>query len=149
MALQITRATEYAVRLLLHLALAEPDQVVPRREIALRWGIPEQFLGKIAQRLARAEIIEIRQGARGGCRLLIPPAELTLLRAVEAAEGAIALNQCVMNPRSCSRTESCPAHRVWVLARDRLRGTLEAVTFAQLAAEEAAAGAASLAVLRS
>jgi len=139
--LEITRATEYAVRAVLHLALAEPDRVVPRREIAERWEVPEQFLGKIAQRLARAGLTQIRQGARGGYRLLVPPGRLTLLEVVEAAEGAIVLNQCLMHGKACSRTCSCAVHRVWATARQRLRETLAGVTFAELAAEEAAARA--------
>jgi DNA-binding IscR family transcriptional regulator len=45
------------------------------REIARRMDIPEQFLGKIALQLARAGVIEIVQGAKGGrhgvCCLII------------------------------------------------------------------------------
>ena len=96
--MQITRATEYAVRCALHLALEQPERVVPRREIAGARGIPEQFLGKIAQRLSRAGIIRIHQGARGGYELLLPASRLTLLAVVEAAEGDLVLNACVMHP---------------------------------------------------
>jgi Rrf2 family iron-sulfur cluster assembly transcriptional regulator len=134
--MEITRATEYAVRCVLHLALAEGGRVVPRREIAVRWDVPEQFLGKIAQRLARAGILQILQGARGGYRLLVPPGKLTLLAVVEAAEGSIILNQCLVHPGVCSRTRSCVAHRVWSTARRQLRETLGSVTFAELAAAE-------------
>jgi len=134
--MQITRATEYAVRCALHLALEPRARVVPRREIAGARGIPEQFLGKIAQRLARAGIIRIHQGARGGYELVVPPSRLTLLQVVEAAEGELALNACVMHPRTCSRTCSCAAHRVWAKARNQLRATLAGATFAELAAHE-------------
>ena len=66
--MEITRATEYAIRAVLHLALAEAGRVVPRREIAERWGIPEQFLGKIAQRLARADHDQNSIGGDNLCR---------------------------------------------------------------------------------
>src|SRR5512133_1288594 len=102
--MEITRATEYAVRCVLHLALEPAGRVVPRREIAAAREIPEQFLGKIAQRLARADILRIHQGARGGYELAVPAGELTLLRVVEAAEGSLILNKCVMNAKSCSRS---------------------------------------------
>src|SRR5512139_2644052 len=115
--MEITRATEYAVRCVLHLALEPPDRVVPRREIAGARGIPEHFLGKIAQGLARAGIIRIHQGARGGYELVVPAERLTLLAVVEAAEGDLILNTCVMQPRACSRTCVCAAHRVWTQAR--------------------------------
>jgi len=134
--MQITRATEYAVRSALHLAFEPSGRVVPRREIASAREIPEQFLGKIAQRLARAGIIRIHQGARGGYELLVPARRLTLLAVVEAAEGDLVLNTCVMHPRTCSRTCICAAHRVWAEARRQLRATLGAVTFAELAAQE-------------
>ena len=134
--MEITRAAEYAVRCALHLALEPPERVVPRREIARAREVPEQFLGKIAQRLARAGIIRIHQGARGGYELTTPPDRLTLLEVVEAAEGSIVLNKCVLHPKTCSRTCVCAAHRVWSEARRQLRATLADVTFAELAAQE-------------
>jgi Rrf2 family protein len=134
--MEITRATEYAVRCVLHLALEPPDRVVPRREIAAVRGIPEHFLGKIAQRLSRHGIIRIHQGARGGYELVTPPGRLTLLEVVEAGEGNISLNKCALHPRSCSLSCSCSVHRVWSDARRQLRATLAGVTFADLAAQE-------------
>ena len=134
--MQITRATEYAVRCALHLAFEPPGKVVPRREVASAREIPGQFLGKIAQRLSRAGIIRIHQGSRGGYELLVPASRLTLLAVVEAAEGDLVLNTCVMHPRTCSRTCVCAAHRVWSEARRQLRATLAGVTFAELAAHE-------------
>ena len=134
--MEITRATEYAVRCVLHLALEPADRVVPRREIAAAREIPEQFLGKIAQRLARAGIIRILQGARGGYQLSTAADKITLLDVVEAAEGDIGLNTCVMHAKACSRTCVCAAHRVWVEARRQLRATLGGVSFAELAAQE-------------
>jgi Rrf2 family protein len=134
--MEITRATEYAVRCILHLALEPPARVVPRREIAAAREIPEQFLGKIAQRLARAGIIRILQGARGGYQLALPADAVTLLAVVEAAEGDLMLNTCVMHAKTCSRTCVCAAHRVWAKARRQLRETLGGVSFAELAAQE-------------
>lgn len=137
----ITQATEYAVRCALYLASQEPDRVVPRHEIANAMNIPAAFLAKITQRLARAGIVRIVQGARGGCQLLVPPQRLTLLAVVEAAEGEVGLNKCVLDPGVCSRSGFCPVHTAWAEARRLLRESLGAVTFAALAAAESAAAA--------
>ena len=134
--MEITRATEYAVRCVLHLALDTRGRVVPRREIAAAREIPGPFLGKIAQRLARAGIIRIHQGSRGGYELVVPADRVTLLQVVEAGEGPLSLNKCVMHPKSCPRTCVCAAHRIWAEARRQLRATLAGVTFAELAAQE-------------
>jgi Rrf2 family protein len=139
--MQITQATEYAVRCVLYLALQDQGRVVPRREVAEAMSIPGHFLGKIAQRLARGGVLQILQGVRGGYRLVVPPADLPLLTVVEAAEGDLCLNKCVMHPRVCSRSCSCSVHRVWIRARQALRETLRGVTLADLAAEERACAA--------
>ena len=134
----ISQATEYAVRCALYLAAQEPDRVVPRHEIAAAMDIPSAFLAKITQRLARAGIVRILQGARGGCQLLLPPRRLTLLAVVEAAEGEIGLNKCVLHPQGCPSSDFCAVHPVWAETRRSLRESLGAVTFAALAAAESA-----------
>jgi Rrf2 family iron-sulfur cluster assembly transcriptional regulator len=134
--MRLTRAGEYAVRCVLYLSGRSQEAVIPRREIAQAMEIPEVFLGKIAQQLARAGILEIIQGARGGFRLLRSPGEVTLLDVVEAVVGEIFLNDCLLRSRSCSRVESCTVHQVWTRARSQLRETLREATFARLLKEE-------------
>ena len=103
-----------------------------RQEIAAKADIPTHFLAKIAQDLARANLIEIRQGARGGFVLSRDPAQLSLLEVVETMIGEIYLNDCVARPNSCKVTCDCAVHRVWMTAREQLRETLNKVTFDQL-----------------
>jgi len=134
-AMRLTRAGEYAVRCILYLAGQKKGTVVPRREITREMDIPEQFMGKIAQQLARAGFLEIVQGAKGGYRLLVPPEEITLLDVVESVIGEIFLNDCIMRPGSCSRSASCSVNVVWEKARARLRDTLREATFDGLLAE--------------
>jgi len=104
-----------------------------RQEIADRADIPAHFLAKIAQDLARAGFIEIKQGARGGCLLLRDPADISLLAVVEVMIGEIYLNDCVSRPSSCDLTCGCAVHQIWQEARNQLRATLAGVSFAQLA----------------
>jgi Rrf2 family protein len=106
--------------------------VVGRKEIAREMEIPEQFLGKIAQQLARLGILEIIQGSKGGFRLLVSPKSLTLLDVIEAVIGEIFLNDCLMRPDSCRRSSACAVNHVWQKARDQLRETLGSSTFATL-----------------
>lgn len=148
--MRLTRAGEYAVRCVLHLASRGQGTLCARRDVAERMDIPDQFLGKIAQQLARAGLIEIVQGARGGLRLVVPPDQVTLLDVVEAVIGEIFLNDCVMRPESCDRSHACAVHCVWAKAKDQLRRTLEEATFAVLLKQnDCMAGSAGLAPARS
>jgi Rrf2 family iron-sulfur cluster assembly transcriptional regulator len=134
--LRLTRAGEYAVRCVLYLASQAPTEVCNRKTIARAMDIPDQFLGKIAQQLVHAGIIEVLQGSKGGLRLLVSPEKISLLEVVEAVIGEIFLNDCVLRPESCDRSNACAVHVVWEKARNQLRKTLNEATFAQLLKED-------------
>ena len=134
--MRITRAGEYAVRCILYMSGREKKQIISRREISAKMDIPEQFLGKIAQQLARSGFLEIIQGSKGGYRLLMKPERITLLDVVEAVSGEIFLNDCIMNPDSCTRSGSCAVNTVWEKAREQLRATLKEATFDKLLKED-------------
>ncbi|HHO47475.1 MAG TPA: Rrf2 family transcriptional regulator [Desulfobacteraceae bacterium] len=127
--MRLTRAAEYAIRCVLYLTQLGPGRLASRKEIAEHAEIPPPFLAKIAQDLARAGLIEIRQGAKGGFVLLKDPKEITLLEVVETMIGEIYLNDCVARPSSCNAMEACGVHRVWLHARNQLRETLRRATF--------------------
>jgi len=131
--MKITMAAEYAVRCVLYLAKQGPGTLVSRQEIADRADVPSKFLAKIAQQLARTGIIEIRQGAKGGYRLIRPPREITLLMVVESIIGEIFLNECAVRNDVCKSSATCTVNRIWKSARAQLRETLQAVTFESLA----------------
>jgi Rrf2 family iron-sulfur cluster assembly transcriptional regulator len=134
--MRLTRAGEYAVRCVLYLAAQQEGEVVRRQEIAQQMEIPNQFLGKIVQQLARSGIVEIVQGSKGGYRLLVPPQRLSLLDVVEGVTGEIFLNDCILRPDSCLRSHGCSVHRVWERARNQLRDTLRKARFDKLLRED-------------
>jgi DNA-binding IscR family transcriptional regulator len=54
---------------------------------------------------------------------------------IEAIEGPICLNLCLVHGASCSRKSTCPAHPVWVRAQGAMLGVLNTATVADLAIE--------------
>jgi len=133
--MRVTRAAEYAIRCMLYLSRQGEGPLVSRQEIARQADIPAHFLAKIAQDLAKAGLIEIRQGARGGFALSRPPSAISLLEVVETMIGEIQLNDCIGRPAGCKSSDNCAVHRVWWKAREQLRGTLRQVSLEQLIAE--------------
>lgn len=133
--MRLTRAAEYAIRCVLYLSQQGRGILISRQEIARQADIPAHFLAKIAQDLAKAGLIEIRQGARGGFVLSKNPAAISLLEVVEVMIGEIYLNDCVVRPAGCKASYHCAVHRVWLDARTQLRATLRQVSFDQLIAD--------------
>lgn len=134
--MRLTRAGEYAVRCVLYLSAKGRGKLIGRNEIAGQCDIPDKFLAKIAQQLARVGLIEIRQGARGGYLLKKEPAAITLLEVVEAIIGEISLNDCVTSADVCRASANCAVNRVWIKARNQLRETLSGVSFDRLLTQE-------------
>jgi Rrf2 family protein len=120
----------------LYLSAKGKGKLIGRLEIAEQCDIPDKFLAKIAQQLARSGLIEIRQGARGGYLLKKEPAAISLLEVVEAIIGKIFLNDCVSSAAVCRASANCAINRVWIQARNQLRDTLSGVNFAQLLTED-------------
>lgn len=133
--MRLTRAADYAIRCVLYLARLGQGVVISRQEVAQQTDVPAHFLAKIAQELARAGLIEIRQGAKGGFVLSKDPAAISLLEVVEIMIGEIQLNDCIGRPSGCKASYHCAVHRVWLDARNQLRRTLRQVNFEQLSAD--------------
>jgi len=137
MTVKLTRGADYGARGMIRLAQDAPDRVMLVSEIATREGLPESYLAKIFQELARNGIVRSHRGAGGGFSLARPPADITLRQIVEAIEGPIALNTCLERGQTdaCERMAVCPLYPVFRQAQEQLLTTLESTTLAQLAAE--------------
>ena len=137
--MQLTRAADYAVRVMIHLATLAPGTRVNRDSLAAASEVPTHFLSKVLQVLVRSRLIVAHRGTSGGFALAVPAEQVSVLRVVEAVEGPIALNVCATNGSGCSRQGWCPAHFVWLEAQAALTQVLRNVSIARLAGEAAVA----------
>ena len=130
--MQLTRAADYAVRVVTHLAGVPEGTVVPKSILAKVSDAPESFLAKILQALTHAGLIEARRGAEGGFLLLERGAQASLLDVVESIDGPIALNVCLNAELSCHRASGCAAHQVWRRAQEAMLAVLREAKIAQM-----------------
>ena len=140
MRMQLTRAGDYAVRIMIHLAAAPWGAIIHRRQIQEREDVPPAHLAKLIQTLGRAELVRTFRGAGGGVSLAVRPEEINLRQVIEAVEGPIYLNRCLMYPGACPSDHFCTVHPVWHRIQEVLVRELEAVTLAALAAPDGGGG---------
>lgn len=141
--LQITRGTDYGVRVVAHLATLPQGGRAKLEELAHATDVPASFLSKILQELAGAGVIVSHRGATGGFELARTPDQITLLDVVTALEGPVALNCCLGDPGACHRKPTCPIHPVWSEAQSRFLEVIRAYTFDRLVPRRDAGGSAS------
>lgn len=133
MRLELTRRGDYAVRTMLALASAADDRPLSARVVARRMAIPERFLPHVLRDLARARLVEAQAGRLGGYRLARPPAAISLLEIIEAAEGEPAAPICVLRGGPCRPDGRCAVHDVFSDARQLLRRRLATTYLADVA----------------
>jgi len=70
--MQLTRAADYGVRVMIHLATLPDKEHTRLPALAQATGSPESFLSKVLQALCRAGFIDSRRGYAGGFEILPP-----------------------------------------------------------------------------
>ena len=137
--MQLTRAADYAVRVMVHLAGLPPSARVSRGDLSIAADCPEQFLAKVLQSLTRAGLVVSHRGNTGGFELDELHRSASILEVIEAIEGPIRLNLCLTSDHACTRQGWCPAHCVWGTAQDAMVSVLRAATIDDLARRAALA----------
>ncbi len=130
--MQLTMSGDYAVRVIVDLAAQLAGSSVRMRDLRRRTDVPRAYLSKIVQALARGALVCTRRGKHGGVSLLGDPRTITLKRVIEAVEGPIHLNRCLVRPGMCPRDTFCPVHPAWARIQQILVRELESVRISDL-----------------
>jgi Rrf2 family protein len=131
--LKLGRESEYAIDGLLVLAKKPLGTVMLLRDVAEAAGVPQNFLAKIFQKLARGGIVTSSRGAVRGYALSRKPKAIKVKEILMAVEGADLFDRCVFWSDRCADSNPCPLHFRWKKVRERVIGTLmERTTLADL-----------------
>ena len=133
--MELTRKGEYAIRGIIYLARQPAGKMALISEIAEASEIPQTFLAKIFQNFAKQGIVNSYRGTGGGFVLGRSASQITLREVVEAVEGPIMPNRCLIGKGFCNRDTSCPVHPVWRKVQQQVLRILENVTIEELARE--------------
>lgn len=129
--MRLTSFTDYTLRVLMYLAL-EPERLATIPEIAGAYGISESHLMKVVHQLGRNGVIETIRGKGGGIRLMQSPESIRLGQIVRAAEGDVAIVECLSADNNCCISSSCHLTRILVRSFAAFYAELDAHTLADL-----------------
>ena len=130
--MQLTRRGEYAIRAMYDLAIYEVEGTTYSKEIARRQQIPPKYIAQILLDLSRAGLVYTTRGAHGGVRLARSADEISLRAIIEAIEGPISLNICLLREGECEKEDDCPIHEIWVKVQGDMLKTLTGTTLTAL-----------------
>jgi len=103
----VRRNTDYALRAMLNLAQNFGDGASSTRDIAAEENISYQLACKLMQKLHNARLVESYMGPKGGFRLSRDPSKISLLQVIEAIQGPVRLNRCLLGRDVCPHDKRC------------------------------------------
>ena len=129
--MRLTTMTDYAMRLLMHVA-QHSDRLCTIAEIAETYAISEAHLMKITHQLGLRGWVTTVRGKGGGMRLAQPPENINLGAVVRSIEPDFNLVECFGTSNTCVITGSCGLTSVLDGALQRFLAHLDGFTLADI-----------------
>ena len=131
--MKISTRGRYALRLMLDLALADPEEYCSVKSIAARQQISEKYMEQIISQLVKAGFVRSVRGAQGGYRLAYAPEKYTAGQILRLTEGSLAPVTCLEGAENtCPRAGQCHTLPMWEKLDSLINGYLDSVSLADL-----------------
>ncbi|MGR3572404.1 RrF2 family transcriptional regulator [Brevirhabdus sp.] len=104
--MQLDKFTDYALRVLMTLAIRAPERVATS-EIAGLYGLSDNHLSKVATQLARDGFVKSERGRNGGLTLARPAEAIRVGAVVRAMKRDDPVVECFGTDRSCLILPAC------------------------------------------
>lgn len=127
--MQITRYTDYSLRVLMYLAIKGSTRVTIS-EIAEQYGISRNHLVKVVHNLSKLGFVATVRGKTGGMTLARPPAEINVGDVVRRTEKQLDVIDCATPV--CPLVPACELRTALSQARDAFLHVLDGYTLHDL-----------------
>ena len=128
--MQLTKHTDFSLRVLIYLALQAPEQRVTNSEIAEQFAIPKNHLIKVVHELGKLGYIVTIRGKGGGILLKMPANTINIAKVIQDMEPTLELINC--EKPICPLLPSCALIGVLAQARTAFIDVLAQYTLADL-----------------
>ncbi len=131
--MKISAKSQYALRLMLALAMQEKGVNLSVKSVAESHGISEKYLEQIIPILVRSGFVCSVRGARGGYHLVKAPEDYTVGAIFRTVEGSIAPVPCLDDKvNQCARCKECVTLDLWEQLDQAISNVVDHVTLADL-----------------
>jgi Rrf2 family protein len=105
--LKLTKKADYGLMAMKHLAERAPHGACSAKDVADAYGIPQEALAKILQRLVKAGLLHSQHGMNGGYTLARDPATISAFEVIRAIDGPLFITSCITVRGECDQTDRC------------------------------------------
>lgn len=131
--LNLTRFTDYSLRVLLYVATQSDNRLANIQEIATVYGISNHHLVKIVHKLGNLGLLETVRGRHGGIRLAIRPEDINVGWVVRQTEENWNIVECFDEENGfCILNPACRLKNILAKALQAYLAELDHYTLADL-----------------
>jgi Rrf2 family protein len=109
----LSSARQDTIRAAVWLSTKPINEYFHIQEISDALNLPYHFLAKSLQKLVHRNILISRRGSNGGIKLAKSSSEITLISLIEAIDGSIFFDACILGIGDCEDEKPCALHAQW------------------------------------
>jgi len=129
----ISNSSKYAIKAVLYLALhSSEENKIMVKDIAEPINVPQAYIAKLLQELAKRKLISSTRGPKGGFYLSESDKNGNVLNIVSAIDSERKLNACILSLEHCNENKPCPLHHIINPSRTTLMKNFKIKTIFEL-----------------
>lgn len=133
--LKLTKKADYGLMAMKHLAEHAENGACSAKDVADAYGIPQEALAKILQRLAKAGLLHSQHGINGGYTLARDPRSISAFEVIQAIDGPLFITSCITVRGECDQTDRCTIREPLRKVNQSIEDVLKKIKISQMKEE--------------
>jgi Rrf2 family protein len=133
--LKLTKKADYGLMAMKHLAEHAAEGACSAKDVAEAYGIPQEALAKILQRLAKAGLLASQHGIKGGYKLTRDPKSISAFEVIKAIDGPLFITSCVTVRGECGQSNRCTIREPLRKVNESIEQVLRNIKISQMKEE--------------
>ena len=134
--LKLTKKADYGLMAMKHLAEHADHGACSAKDVAESYGIPQEVLAKILQRLVKAGLLHSQHGTNGGYVLARRAETISAFEVIRAIDGPLFITSCITVRGECDQTDRCTIREPLRRVNQSIEQVLRRIKIAHMKEEE-------------
>ena len=131
--MKISTKGQYALRMMLDLAINNTGEYITIKSIAARQSLPEKYMEQIMTSLSKAGYVKSIRGSRGGYQLADKLENYTVGMILRTIEGSLSPVACLDDiPNASLQSQNCVTFDVWIELNEAINKVVDNITLEDL-----------------
>lgn len=139
--LKLTKKADYGLMAMKHLAEHADKGACSAKDVAESYGIPQEALAKILQRLVKAGLLHSQHGINGGYTLARDARAISAFEVIRAIEGPLFITSCITVRGECGQSSRCTIREPLRKVSSSIEEVLKQIAISEMKDEPAESGA--------